>query len=133
MNDTTITGTDAILKTVTHEASLKSDANLIESNSWLLPNDYGNVTEEYVAYKEGVVTVDFSDNGVVLIEGKDSLEFLHRMSTNDVINTNENDIIQNVITNANGRIIDAASMIIGPQKQSAMILGSAGCGGIIAQ
>ena len=133
MNKTSNIETDAILKTVTNKAALKSGANLIESNGWLIPNDYGNVLDEYVAFKEGVVAIDFSDNGVVLIEGKDSLDFLHRMSTNDVINTGENDRTLNVLTNADGRIIDAAWMITGPQKQSAMLVGSAGSGKMVAR
>jgi len=133
MNKTSNIETDAILKTVTHEASLKSGANLIKSNGWLIPNDYGNVLDEYVAFKESVVTIDFSDHGVVLIEGKDSLDFLHRMSTNDVISTKENDKTLNVLTNANGRIIDATWMVTGPQKQSAMLIGSAGSGQMVAK
>ena len=133
MKETDNIKTDSILKTVTHEASLKSGANLIESNGWLIPNDYGNVLDEYVAYKEGLVTADFSDNGVILIEGKDSLDFIHRMSTNDAINTNENDNILNVLTNADGRIIDSTWMITGPEKQSATLIGSAGNGRMVTQ
>jgi len=133
MSETTNIETVSILKTITHEVSLKSGANLIESNGWLIPNDYGNVLDEYVAYKEGLVTADFSDTGVVLIEGKDTLDFLHRMSTNDVINTNENDRTLNVLTNADGRIIDAVWMITGPDKQSLMLIGSAGSGSMVAQ
>lgn len=133
MNDTTKIKSDTILKTVTNEASLKSGANLIESNGWLIPNDYGNVLDEYVAFKEGLLIVDFSDHGVISIEGKDSLDFLHRMSTNDVISTNANDKTLNVLTNANGRIIDATWMITGSEKQSAMLVGSAGSGLAVAQ
>ena len=133
MNDTTKIKTDTILKTVTNEASLKSGANLIESNGWLIPNDYGNVLDEYVAFKEGLLIVDFSDHGVISIEGKDSLDFLHRMSTNDVISTNANEKTLNVLTNADGRIIDATWMITGPEKQSAMLVGSAGSGLAVAQ
>ena len=133
MNDTTKIKTDTILNTVTNEASLKSGANLIESNGWLIPNDYGNVLDEYVAFKERSLVVDFSDHGVTSIEGKDSLDFLHRMSTNDVISTNANDKTLNVLTNADGRIIDATWMITGPEKQSAILVGSAGSGYAVAQ
>ena len=133
MNDTPNNETDTLLKTVTNEASLRSGANLIESNGWLIPNDYGNVLDEYVAFKESLLIIDYSDHGVITIEGKDSLDFLHRMSTNDVISTNAKDNTLNVLTNADGRIIDATWMITGPEKQSAMLIGSAGSGHTVAQ
>ncbi len=101
----------AAKSSLTHKQALSLNANIIESNGWLIANDYGSVIDEYKAFKENTVLVDFSDNGVVRISGADSKEFLHKMSANDIFNLEENHIITSSLTNHDGRFIDVVTVL----------------------
>ncbi len=48
--------------------------------------------------------------GVLTLEGKDVIDFIHRMSTNDLRNFNEGSGITTVFTNEKGRIIDVVDL-----------------------
>ena len=111
MSDTLIEKDIAPKNTIIHQEALSLKANMIESNGWLIANDYGSVIYEYKAFKEKSVLIDFSDNGVVRLSGKDSKEFLHKMSANDVFNLDENQIITSALTNADGRFIDVVAVL----------------------
>ena len=111
MSDTLIEKDIAPKNTIIHQEALSLNANMIESNGWLIANDYGSVIEEYKAFKEKTVLIDFSDNGVVRLTGKDSKEFLHKMSANDIFNLDENQIITSSLTNADGRFIDVVTVL----------------------
>jgi len=76
MNDKLSENDTDVKHTIIHQEALRLSANLIESNGWLIANDYGSVIDEYKAFKEKPVLIDFSDNGVVRISGTDSKEFL---------------------------------------------------------
>ena len=111
MNDTLIEKDIAVKKTINHQEALSLNANIIESNGWLIANDYGSVIDEYKAFKESHVLVDFSDNGVVRLSGPDSKEFLHKMSTNNVFNLKDGEIVVSSFTNADGRFVDVITVL----------------------
>ena len=131
MSETFIENDIAVKNTITHQLSLSLNANLIESNNWLIANDYGSVIEEYKAFKEKPVLVDFSDNGVVRISGADSKDFLHKMSANDIYNLKENHIITSSLTNADGRFIDVITVLA--ENDGLTLIGSEGNGKSIAE
>jgi glycine cleavage system aminomethyltransferase T len=72
---------------------------------------YTNVDEEYNALRYGVGIRDLSDSTNLKISGNDSLDFLHRISTNCVKDINEYEVVKTLFTNDKGRIIDRVSML----------------------
>lgn len=49
--------------------------------------------------------------GVLRLQGKDARDLLQRLSTNDVLSRKTGDVVDNVISNEKGRIIDVVTMI----------------------
>lgn len=49
--------------------------------------------------------------GVLRLTGKDSRDLLQRLSTNDVLKRKVGDVVDNVITNEKGKILDVVTMI----------------------
>ncbi len=72
---------------------------------------YNSSNEEYEAIKNGVGIRNISFKSFIALAGKDVLDFLHRVSTNDVLNLNVNQNVNTIFTNEKGRIIDRTKLI----------------------
>lgn len=68
---------------------------------------------------------------MVRLEGKDCLDFLHRMSTNDVAGLRPGDTRKTILVNEKGRIIDLVQICVVPG--SVLIVGSPGNAGVISR
>ena len=74
--------------------------------SYELPSFFSSAEEEYAALSQSCVVIDFSFYGRLRITGKHALDFMNRMSTNDLKKLNENQCAATVLTNDKGRIVD---------------------------
>lgn len=70
-----------------------------------IPLDYGDRAAEYAAADQGAILLDRSHEGRILLQGRDRLELVNRMSTNDVSRLGQNEGKPTVFTNANARIL----------------------------
>jgi tRNA-modifying protein YgfZ len=71
-----------------------------------IPLHYGDVKAEYQAALERVVLMDRSHEGRLESSGRDRLELIQRISTNDVLGMANNEGRPTILTTATGRIID---------------------------
>lgn len=71
-----------------------------------LPSYFSSAKEEYGALSGSCAVIDFSHYGYLKITGKNALDFLNRMSTNDLKKLDNNQCVLTVLTNDKGRIID---------------------------
>ena len=62
--------------------------------------------EAYRAAREGVGLRDASGGGWLRLQGKDALDLLHRLSTNDLLPLQQGQVAPTVLTNNKGRVID---------------------------
>ena len=69
------------------------------------------VETEISALYEGVGLRDISHSGIIEIKGADSLDFLHRITTNSIIDLPKEGIVNTVFTSEKGRIIDYTTVI----------------------
>jgi folate-binding protein YgfZ len=53
-------------------------------NQALMPNDYGDVRGEYQAIRAGVAVIDLSSAGKLQVSGKNAVQFLNGLVSNDV-------------------------------------------------
>lgn len=67
--------------------------------------------DEYNSLKETVSLRILTDNTVIKLKGKDTLEFLHRVSTNDLKNLENQKIKNTLFTNEKGRLIDRTTLV----------------------
>src|SRR5205807_1285291 len=59
-------------------------AETVEIAGQVVPRHYGSAADEFAAAHEGVVVIRRSHEGRVRALGRDRLDLLHRMSTNDL-------------------------------------------------
>jgi len=91
-----------------------------------IPLHFGNPHDEFVAALERAVLMERSHEGRLLIEGRDRLSLLQRISTNHVLSLRENEGCATLFTNPNGRIIDR--MMVYHRGEQALILTEPGRG-----
>jgi glycine cleavage system T protein len=93
---------------------------------WELPKDYGNAETEYDAARSAVALMDRSYIGKLSASGKDRIDLLQRLSTNDLRTLENCGGTTTVLTSEKGRIIDYVTvyaqsdymlMLVSPQNR----------------
>lgn len=84
---------------------------LIEHDSWLLPRKFRDISEEVGLLERGKGYVDFSDHGILKMEGNDAGDLLHRISANDFRAFKEGNAAQTVLLSEKGRLIDSVVVL----------------------
>ncbi|MEZ4666754.1 MAG: glycine cleavage system protein T [Anaerolineae bacterium] len=84
-----------------------------------IPLHYGDLKAEYHAALEQVVLMDRSHEGCIENSGRDRLELIQRISTNDVLHMSVGEGRPTLFTNPNGRIIDR--LMIYDRDETALI------------
>ncbi|MCU7491614.1 MAG: aminomethyl transferase family protein [Ignavibacteria bacterium] len=74
-------------------------------------SSFTGAKEEYEALTGGVALRDISDSGLLELYGRESLEYLHRISTNSLIDLPASGSQASVFTNEKGRIIDRVRIV----------------------
>src|SRR3954454_10184960 len=78
----------------------------IEQNGQMVAVHYGDPAAEYAAAHQGAVVIRRSQEGRLRATGRDRLDLLHRMSTNDVNSLQPGHARETVLTTAIARIVD---------------------------
>ena len=74
------------------------------------------MTDAYEAARHAVAVADISDSGWLTLGGPDRLEFLHRLSTNDLRGLQAGQGLPTVLTNATGRVIAVLLVFAGEDR-----------------
>jgi len=104
-----------------HETEAKEFRSYCE---WEMPAIYTSPEHEYDAAIRSVALTDRSYFGRIVASGRDRLDLLHRMSTNDLLRPGPDEISSTVFTTEKGRIVDAVTIL--PLLDSLMLLASPG-------
>ena len=88
--------------------SARVPANLTQVNGYIVAADYGDIGAELRAVQTDVAVMDRSAWGRLQLMGRDRLDFLQRMSTNDFADLPPSAGRATVFTDARGRMIDRA-------------------------
>ncbi|MGA7160526.1 MAG: hypothetical protein WBZ48_05960 [Bacteroidota bacterium] len=107
-----------------HEYYERSNIRLGEEGGWLLPKQFHNLADEVSLLEHGPALLDFSDHGLLSLEGKDAVDFLNRISTNDFRNFSPGGSQQTVLTSEKGRAID--SIIVADRHDHLLLIVSRG-------
>ncbi|MFC2089001.1 YgfZ/GcvT domain-containing protein [Calditrichota bacterium] len=84
----------------------QSGANFAPIENYKIPTDYGNVEDELFAINNKVALLDRSYLGKSRMIGKDSLDLLDRITTNDLQYLSIGTVCDTVFVTPKGRIID---------------------------
>ena len=90
-----------------HDYYERINVPFVERDGWLVPKRFQAIGDEVMFLERGNGIVDFSDHGLLRIEGKDAVDFLHRISTNDFGNLRPGGSLQTILVNEKGRMIDS--------------------------
>ena len=89
------------------ELQRRAGANVGEAYGWRLPNTYSSVAEEYEAATQRAGVLDRSYIGRLKLTGRDGVDLLNRLSTNDLETlTAPSQGAYTVLTSNKGRILD---------------------------
>ncbi len=72
---------------------------------------YTSVEDELQSLSDGVGLRNISYYGMIELRGKDVLDFLHRISTNNIKDLGKEQIIKTIFTTEKGRIIDLTTLL----------------------
>ncbi len=83
----------------------------VEYDGWILPRKFRDLGEEVALLEDGRGYVDFSDHGILRMEGNDATDLLHRISTNDFRGFKEGSAVQTVLLSEKGRLVDSVVIL----------------------
>ncbi|MFQ5798342.1 MAG: aminomethyltransferase family protein [Bacteroidota bacterium] len=89
-----------------HSQHMALNANFSPASGWLVPMHYGSLEDEYKALSAFAGIVDRSYLGKLRVTGKDGVDLLNRLSTNDLLSLQCGQLRPTVLTTENGRIVD---------------------------
>jgi folate-binding protein YgfZ len=98
-------------RTPLHDLAARSGAQFHQWGGWELPRSYGDAPSEYRAAREGAALHDASYAGRIRAFGGDTLDLLHRLSTNAVVSLQPGQGAPTVLTTDRGRILDLITVL----------------------
>jgi aminomethyltransferase len=95
-----------LLKTPLHDWHRSHGGRMVEFGGWVMPVQYSTIVEEHRAVRERVGLFDISHMGRLTFDGPGVLEWLQRVSTNDVSRLAIDQIQYSLMANERGGLID---------------------------
>ncbi|MDR1196086.1 MAG: glycine cleavage system aminomethyltransferase GcvT [Endomicrobium sp.] len=93
-------------RTYLYDSHLKLGAKMTEFGGWEMPVQYSSIIEEHNAIRNGCGVFDTSHMGTFIISGKDSGDFLNKVTVSDMKNLADKKAKYSMILNENGGIKD---------------------------
>ena len=93
-------------KTPLYEEHKAAKAKLIDFGGWEMPVQYAGVIEEHHAVRTKAGLFDVSHMGEINVYGKQALEFVQRLITNDASKLEDGKILYSPMCYSNGGIVD---------------------------
>jgi folate-binding protein YgfZ len=87
-----------------HERHQKLGARFVERDGFVLPQDYGEVNAEYDALYFGAGVIDLAHFGALRVEGRDRVDWLHKLVTTNVQALPESRGAYGLLLNATGHV-----------------------------
>jgi len=89
-----------------HSQHVALNAHFAPVSGWLVPMHYGSLEDEYKALSGLAGILDRSYLGKLRVTGKDGVDLLNRLSTNDLLSLQPGQLRPTVLTTEKGRIVD---------------------------
>ncbi len=107
-------------KTPLFEVHKRLGARLIEFGGWLMPVQYSGIIEEHKAVRNAAGLFDLSHMGEIEVSGRQAVEFLQYVTTNDVSNLKEGQAHYTFMLYPDGGIVD--DLIVYRQKDRYLLV-----------
>jgi len=93
-------------KTVLYDQHIALGAKMVEFAGFLMPIQYEGIQSEHNQVREKAGLFDVSHMGEILIEGKDTVDFINHLVTNDVSNMSDNQVMYSPMCYDDGSCVD---------------------------
>lgn len=93
-------------KTPLYDEHVKLGGKVVDYAGWFLPIQYEGLVPEHEAVRNAVGLFDVSHMGVITVKGKDALDFLDYLLTNDVSKSKDNQITYTFMCQPDGGVVD---------------------------
>ena len=97
---------DPLLRTPLHDWHQSHGGRLVEFGGWSMPVQYTTIVEEHQAVRQRVGLFDISHMGRLTFDGPGVLDWLERVTTNQVSRLADGQIQYSLMTNERGGVID---------------------------
>jgi aminomethyltransferase len=101
------------------EKHLALGAKMAEFAGYNMPIVYTGIIEEHMNIRNGVGVFDVSHMGEFIVRGKEALQFLQKVTSNDVSKLNIGDVQYSCLPNKSGGIVDDLLVYRLPEDQCA--------------
>ncbi len=99
--------TENLKKTPLNEVHRKLGGKMVDFGGWDMPVQYpAGVIEEHLRTRNAAGLFDVSHMGEIWVEGEDAIEFVNRLTTNDVTKLVDGQAHYSALTNEKGGIVD---------------------------
>ena len=93
-------------KTPLNEEHKKLGGKMVDFGGWDMPVQYSGVIAEHLATREHSGLFDVSHMGEIYVEGEDAIEFVNRVTTNDVTKLVDGQAHYSALTREDGTVVD---------------------------
>jgi aminomethyltransferase len=118
------------MRSVLFDDHKNSGARFVEIHGWEVPDVFASVEAEYAAAHVGAVVHDAAPRGRLRLTGRTRIDFVHRMSTNDLNALQPGQGAATVLTTAIARIVDRVVVLV--REDDALLLTSHGAQATVA-
>ena len=98
-------------KLILHDFHSSCRAQFINTKNWQIPSNYGDVNSELHFVRDTVGILDRSYLGKISLSGDDTIDFINRISTNDMTKLIMSTVCDTVFITPKGRIVDFCRVI----------------------
>ena len=109
-------------KLVLHDFHSSCGAKFITTKDWQIPSHYGDVNSELHFVRDTVGILDRSYLGKISLSGYETIDFINRISTNDMTKLLMGSVCDTVFITPKGRIVDYCRVI--KQEQEYIVISS---------
>ena len=93
-------------QTILHDRHVELGSKMVDFAGWHMPVQYTSIIEEHNTVRNSVGIFDVSHMGEIIVEGKDSLNFLNKIVPQDITKLTDGKAVYCQLTNENGGLID---------------------------
>ena len=99
--------TPDLKKTPLNEAHRKAGGKMVDFGGWDMPVQYSaGIIAEHLATRTNAGLFDVSHMGEIWVEGEDAIDFVNRLTTNDVTKLVDGQAHYSALTNEEGGVVD---------------------------
>jgi len=93
-------------KTPLYDEHIKLGGKIVEYAGWFLPVQYEGLIKEHEAVRKDAGMFDVSHMGEIMVKGKDALDYLQYLLTNDISSMGDDQVLYSLMCYPDGGVVD---------------------------